>query len=110
MDDMLHNLERFGVFTEIFDGKILLVCNDHKYAYSPTGKPTKGCKKCHFVQHAGLLMAVPEERREEILSDLEFSVHHLLEAAQAGTLDLRNLAKHSPKVRIESEDGMVREY
>lgn len=103
-------LDEFGVIPQIFDGTIVLTCHKHHYAYDPTNRPTPGCKGCHMVQHLGLLMAVPEERREEILEDLEFSVHHMVEAANRGALDIDNLERAGLKIKIESEDGKVREY
>lgn len=109
-DQRQNPLDKFGVIPEVFGGKVVLTCAKHHFAYDPRRRPTPGCKGCHMVQHLGLLIAVPAERREEILENLEFSVRHLVEAAQRGQLDINALERTGRKIRIESEDGQVREY
>lgn len=109
-EQRLNPLDKFGVIPEVFNGKVVLTCKKHIYSYNPRKQPTPGCKGCHFVQHLGLLIAVPAERREEILSNLEFSVAHLVEAANRGELDIDNLERQGVKIRIEQEDGQIKEY
>jgi hypothetical protein len=110
MIDAAENLDMFGVVADTFNGKVFLTCKKHVFSYKPNQLATPGCHGCHLVQHLGLIMAVPEERREEILENLEYSIHHLVEADRAGTLDIANLEKHGVRVKIESEDGKVTEY
>jgi len=99
MNPELDDLKKFGIIAEVFDGKVTLVCEKHSFYYHPKRQATPGCKQCHMVQHLGLLIAVPAERREEILEDLEYSVHHLVEAAEKGQIDRIALYKH-PQVNI----------
>lgn len=107
---IINPLEKFGIVPNVFDGTVVLTCKKHHFAYDPKARPTPGCKGCHMVQHLGLLIAVPADRREEILEDLEYSIHHLVESAQAGTLDIENLERAGMKIKIESEDGTIKEY
>lgn len=107
LDALATQLSKFGIVTGIFDGKITLVCEKHKFYYNPRALATLGCKACHMIQHTGLLMAIPKERQDEILEDLEYSVHHFVEADKRGEINLKELEK-AIHVKIENEHGRTR--
>lgn len=94
------DLEGHGVIANVLNGKVVLHCKTHMFFYNARAQATPGCKACHMVQHVGLLATIPPERQDEILEDLEYAVHHLVEAAKKGQIDRLKLYK-SPQVSIE---------
>ena len=83
------------------DGKVVLVCHKHKHAYGSKKPFDFSCPDCWMVEYVGLFCNTPQERWDEMLEMLEYSVNHLVEAEKNGTLQQQDFMKH-PEVKIES--------
>jgi hypothetical protein len=99
---MIYSAEdRAKLVAEVFDkDKVVLICSKHKWAYGTKRPPVFGCKKCQMASFMGLMCNIPPARRLEVLEMLEYSVHHLVEAEENGTINDIILNKH-PKVTVE---------
>lgn len=81
---------------------VLLHCPKHHFFYGQKRQPTPGCKDCILASFVGLLANTPPSRHKEVVEMLEYSVHHIKEAADRGDLKFDTLFDH-PHVTIEKD-------
>jgi hypothetical protein len=74
--------------------KVTLVCGHHKHAYRDGKPPIFNCKDCWMVEFVGLLCNLPQDRWDETVEMLEYSVHHMVESAKRGELQQMEFLKH----------------
>ena len=79
--------------------RVELVCTEHNYKYGSKKPWNYKCKQCNYVNYLGLYMSVPPSRREEMLEALEEGIHHMVESAERGELQLQSFLQH-PEVNI----------
>lgn len=80
--------------------KVVLVCGKHKHAYRDRKPPVFKCKDCWMVEFVGLLCNTPQDRWDETIEMLEYSINHMVEAEKNGTLQQQEFLKR-PIVEIE---------
>ncbi|SRR5260221_14669317 len=83
--------------------KVVLVCGKHKHAYRDKKPPNFRCKDCWMVEFVGLLCNTPQDRWDETIEMLEYSINHMVEAAKNGTLQQQEFLRH-PEVTISQEN------
>jgi hypothetical protein len=79
MDD----LKKKAILSEVLDSeKVQLVCGTHNYVAQLGPPPPRGCADCWKVYFLHQVAQAPPEKRDEVIDELERTIHALVEGAE----------------------------